>query len=244
MTAVDLFSRNRQSNRDYGEEAAPLAFTGGTNASACSAGWQTVKSVDSRGRPRPSFAECRIIIMSTTTPADSIDKTHHSYRPDIDGLRAIAVVAVILNHLEHSVLPGGYLGVDIFFVISGYVITSSLASNSDTHLGRTLLDFYSSRVRRLVPALIVMTLLTAAAIRLFDPYPGVSIITAAVSLFGLSNIFLFSQAINYFGHSAQLNPFSHTWSLGVEEQFYLLFPFIMHWLSSNHRGSSGEGSPE
>ncbi len=164
-------------------------------------------------------------------------KAIEQYRSDIDGLRAIAVLSVIVNHLYSAVLPGGYLGVDIFFVISGYVITASLERTRDIPLGRSLLLFYSRRIKRLLPALVTMVLIGGTLIRFVDPDPAVSAITAISSLFGLSNIFLFIEAKNYFAASTQLNPFSHTWSLGVEEQFYLLFPLLLRWRAP-HAGAS------
>ena len=164
---------------------------------------------------------------STTAAGPSQNK--FDYRKDIDGLRAIAVICVIVNHLYHAALPGGYLGVDIFFVISGYVITSSLEKTTYSSLGSQLLHFYSRRIKRLMPALITMVLVSSAVIRLFDPDALISSLTGLASIFGFSNFFLYSQAVNYFGVGAQRNVFSHTWSLGVEEQFYLLYPFLIRW---------------
>jgi peptidoglycan/LPS O-acetylase OafA/YrhL len=157
------------------------------------------------------------------------------YRNDIDGLRAIAVISVIINHLNHAVLPGGYLGVDVFFVVSGYVITMSLEKTTYSSLGAQLLHFYSRRIKRLMPALLVMAFVCSAAIRFFEPDAKVTTITGVTSIFGVSNIFLFAEATNYFGKSAELNIFSHTWSLGVEEQFYLLYPFLLRWRMRDYR---------
>lgn len=152
-----------------------------------------------------------------------------SYRPDVDGLRALAVVAVILNHFEAGLLPGGYLGVDIFFVISGFVITASLSRHSARNLGDLLADFYARRVRRILPALVVMVVVSALAICLVDPNPGTSLFTGIAALFGVSNVYLLLRLTDYFSASAELNIFLHTWSLGVEEQFYLLFPLLVWW---------------
>ncbi len=162
-----------------------------------------------------------------------------SYRPDVDGLRALAVVAVIINHFEAGLLPGGYLGVDIFFVISGFVITASLSRHSAKNLGDLLADFYARRVRRILPALVVMVVVSAVAICLVDPNPGTSLVTGIAALFGMSNIYLLLRLTDYFSASADLNIFLHTWSLGVEEQFYLLFPFLVWWsgLCRQRRGS-------
>ncbi len=150
-----------------------------------------------------------------------------SYRAEIDGLRALAVIAVIINHFDTRLLPSGYLGVDIFFVISGYVITASLSNRTSTGLGDLLGGFYVRRIKRLLPVLLIFVLITSLLVCLFDPYPALSLNTGIASLFGLSNIYLWLQSTDYFGEATQLNAFTHTWSLGVEEQFYLVFPVIV-----------------
>ncbi len=152
------------------------------------------------------------------------------YRPEIDGLRAFAVVAVIINHFNKDFLPGGYLGVDIFFVISGFVITSSLYQRPSKNFKDFISGFYERRIKRLVPALSVFVLITSVAICLFNPEPGFSLRTGLTSLFGLSNLYLFKESTDYFAQSTELNVFTHTWSLGVEEQFYILFPLLI-WFS-------------
>lgn len=157
------------------------------------------------------------------------------YRPEIDGLRAVAVLAVIVHHLSDRLLPGGYLGVDVFFVISGYVITASLADRPASSLGDLMLGFYARRIRRLLPALLLCVLVTALLICLVAPDPGQMLGVGWRALFGFSNITLYHLAVDYFRPAISLEPFAHTWSLGVEEQFYLLFPLLL-WFTGFGRG--------
>jgi peptidoglycan/LPS O-acetylase OafA/YrhL len=162
------------------------------------------------------------------------ENIQRAYRPEIDGLRTVAVVAVILNHFDRAVLPLGYLGVDIFFVISGFVITSSIYHRVGGGLFQFWSAFYGRRFKRLFPALAACVLITSILICLVDPAPVASLRTGASSLFGLSNFYLLKQATDYFGTWADLNAFTHTWSLGVEEQFYLVFPFVV-WATGFRR---------
>ena len=152
------------------------------------------------------------------------------YRPEIDGLRAFAVIAVIINHFNKAILPNGYLGVDIFFVISGFVITSSLYQRPSKNFKDFIRGFYERRLKRLVPALSVFVLITSITICLFNPEPSTSLNTGLTSLFGLSNLYLLKQSTDYFAQATEFNIFAHTWSLGVEEQFYAIFPLLI-WFS-------------
>ncbi|MDG2328517.1 MAG: acyltransferase, partial [Synechococcus sp. cluster2_bin.44] len=172
--------------------------------------------------------------MTSAEPSRSADPigaaSTTSYRPEIDGLRGLAVLAVVINHLNHTWLESGFLGVDIFFVISGYVITASINGRLNQPLGMFLGEFYRRRVQRLAPALITCVAITGLLTCLFVTDPSSSLITGATALFGVSNIYLLQESTNYFGLDASLNTFTQTWSLGIEEQFYLVFPAMAWWL--------------
>ncbi len=153
-----------------------------------------------------------------------------AYFAHVDGLRALAVLAVMLYHLHPAVLPGGFVGVDVFFVISGYVVTASLASHRTQAAGAFLGHFYARRLARLVPALMVMLVASTALYVLFVPrawFNRAAETTGQAAFWGLSNWSLDRQVVNYFEPRAELNPFTHTWSLGVEEQFYLIAPLLL-----------------
>lgn len=161
--------------------------------------------------------------------------TGQRHRSDIDGLRCVAVLAVIANHFSHSLLPSGHLGVDVFFVISGYVVTLSLMGRGKAPLSEFLLGFYGRRVKRLGPALIACVAISSVLLCLFSMDPGASLKTGLSALVGLANIYLYHAGTDYFATSAQMNLFTHMWSLGVEEQFYLLFPALWYVFSGNIR---------
>ncbi len=150
-----------------------------------------------------------------------------TYRPDIDGLRAIAVLSVVIFHLGVTGFDGGFVGVDVFFVISGYLITSILLRELDAG-GLSLRTFYFRRIRRLLPAVIATVVLTTAASAwLMSPYDFQRYSRSAVAaLFSLSNVVFFIEA-GYWDTASELKPLLHTWSLGVEEQFYLFWPALV-----------------
>ena len=151
-------------------------------------------------------------------------------------MRAFAVIAVILSHMSVPPFWSGFLGVDIFFVISGYVITASLESRATRDGAAFLLGFYERRIKRLSPALICCMLATTVCLCMFDPTPQVDMRTGQAALFGLSNAAIYTKSLDYFGNTSKLNPFTQTWSLGVEEQFYFLFP-LLAWVSGFGSGA-------
>jgi peptidoglycan/LPS O-acetylase OafA/YrhL len=173
------------------------------------------------------------------TASGAASGTHGSYVPFIDGLRAIAVLAVITYHLHAAWLPGGFTGVDIFFVISGYVVSASVAPRGPLRIGAFLGYFYARRLFRIGPALIACLLATSLAAILFIPYSWLSGTvqnTGTKAFFGLSNFTLASTDNDYFSPRVDFNPFTHSWSLGVEEQFYLIFPWLfLPWLHFRRR---------
>ncbi len=169
-------------------------------------------------------------------------RQNQSFRPEIQGLRAIAILAVIINHFNSWLMPSGFLGVDIFFVISGFVITSSLSQKAYSNTKDRWLVFYKKRIERLLPSLIICVLIVSLVAGLFI-YPWSrelhnSLITGISSLFGISNLYLLKNSTDYFGTSAELNLFTHTWALGVEQQFYLVYPFALGLSSFNTEENS------
>lgn len=166
-----------------------------------------------------------------------------SYRPDIDGLRALAVIAVIASHLPEKFLPSGFLGVDIFFAISGFVVTSSLLSQRRTRLSQLYVNFLARRIKRLMPALLVCVMITGFVVLATDPFPQHSIRTGLAALFGFANIELFTTELDYYAPSSKFNAFTHTWSLGVEEQFYIVFPLFAWFFFYRLKSISSKALP-
>jgi peptidoglycan/LPS O-acetylase OafA/YrhL len=153
------------------------------------------------------------------------------YRAEVDGLRAIAVLPVILFHAGITFFHGGFIGVDIFFVISGYLITSLIAEERE-HGKFSISNFYERRARRILPALFFVLLCclpVAWWVMNSSDFINFSQSLAAVSVFSSGLLFIFTAG--YFDASSDLKPLLHTWSLGVEEQFYLFFPPIFMWLA-------------
>lgn len=156
------------------------------------------------------------------------------YRSDIDGLRAIAVVSVIIFHL--GFLRNGYLGVDIFFVISGYLITG-ISFNELSDGKFSILSFYERRIRRIIP-LVLVTTTVAFVLGLFFMLPDdLENLSQSVfaSNFSVNNILMKITSADYWAVKNDYKPLMHTWSLGVEEQFYLLYPFIFFYLDKGKK---------
>ena len=163
-----------------------------------------------------------------SVPPDSHSKSH--YRPDIDGLRAIAVLAVVIYHAFPKILKGGFIGVDVFFVISGYLI-SKILFQSLNNGSFSFVDFYSRRIRRIFPALIVILLscfifgwliLTAEEFRQLGKH-----IASGAGF--ISNLVFWNES-GYFDNAADTKPLLHLWSLGIEEQFYIVWPLLL-WMA-------------
>lgn len=153
------------------------------------------------------------------------------YIPAIDGLRALAVIAVMLYHLGFTWIPGGFLGVDLFFVISGYVITRLLLDSIEQSGGLDLRGFYLARARRLLPALIFTVTTTTIAIGIWAPDTIKRLLTdMPFALTGTMNWWLVARHQDYFESIGRPPLLQHTWSLAVEAQFYLLWPLILYFI--------------
>ncbi|MFG1463669.1 acyltransferase family protein [Xanthobacter sp. DSM 24535] len=156
------------------------------------------------------------------------------YRADIDGIRALAVSLVLVFHAGFSFFPGGFIGVDVFFVISGYLITDNLLQSMKSGTF-SILNFYDRRVRRILPAFLVLIAATLVAGFLILTPGAYAVLgrSAAFAALGLSNFFFFRNT-GYFDGAAEAMPLLHTWSLAVEEQFYLAWPLVLY---AAYRGS-------
>ena len=161
------------------------------------------------------------------------------YRSEVDGLRAIAVVPVILFHAGVPYFNGGYVGVDIFFVISGFLITLSILADENFSPGERVARFYERRIRRIVPALVLVVLTTLlVGLLLLLPSELMELGESAVATALFASNFWFWSKSGYFAAPAEWMPLLHTWSLAVEEQFYIVFPLLMIAIGKGRRVAS------
>lgn len=170
--------------------------------------------------------------------------TGGAHRIDIQQLRAFAVIAVIVNHLAGGIFTGGYLGVDAFFVVSGYVITRSIANQPDAHQSRArfFVEFWVRRIYRLWPALFVVVSATSAIVWLLGVATPSMMLTGVTALVSLSNVRLYLGLQDYFALSTNNDWFMHTWSLSVEEQFYLIVSVLFGAIGLHRVGARSSRS--
>ncbi|RHZ12310.1 hypothetical protein DYB37_007688 [Aphanomyces astaci] len=203
--------------------AIPAASSATANEDGSSEGYVLVEDGSTTTAKKGEAATETSTSKATTTASHAI-----SYRPDIDGLRTIAVVPVVVFHAYPALLPGGFVGVDVFFVISGFLISAILLKEGAKHTF-TYASFYSRRIRRIYPALLVVatsTLVVGCCWLLKTPLRTLSATLVAGTLFG-ANLQLLTVDEGYFDASVKENPLLHLWSLGVEEQFYIVWPFLV-----------------
>jgi peptidoglycan/LPS O-acetylase OafA/YrhL len=171
-------------------------------------------------------------------PTPALDHSNF-YRPDIDGLRAIAVMAVVVFHINERWMPGGFAGVDIFFVISGFLITRNILKDVASPQGFSWREFYRRRILRILPVLFLVllsTLLVGHFLQLPVDYLELSY-SALASVISLANVyFTYFLDTSYFADDSSLQPLLHLWSLGVEEQFYVLWPIVLIALAKKKKG--------
>jgi peptidoglycan/LPS O-acetylase OafA/YrhL len=162
-------------------------------------------------------------------PIKSSNAHGFAYQPGLDGVRALAVAAVLLFHGGVGLLPGGFLGVDAFFVLSGFLITSLLLAERARHGRVRLAAFWGRRARRLLPALLVLLVVVTAVGRSVLPPAELALLRtdAWAALAYVANWRMINRGTDYFAQTAAPSPLQHTWSLGIEEQFYLLWPLLL-----------------
>lgn len=155
-------------------------------------------------------------------------QNHLRHRRDIDGLRAIAILGVLIFHINNSLIPGGFLGVDVFFVISGFLITSIIQRGLVAG-NFSITQFYERRIRRIIPALFVMILVVSASVVKLLPTQELEdyALSVKATVITTANIFFLDFLQDYFRGDSSTTPLMHTWSLAVEEQFYFVFPLLL-----------------
>jgi peptidoglycan/LPS O-acetylase OafA/YrhL len=166
-------------------------------------------------------------------PSPSLTGSRSGFRPDVEGLRGVAILLVVLYHAHLPLMGGGFVGVDVFFVISGYLITGLLFREVQRSGSISFKGFYARRVRRLLPALAMTLLVTAvASVFNFAPWNLGEVLKAGIaSALWSANLFFAVNTTNYLAQDANSNPFLHMWSLAVEEQFYFVWPALI-WLAT------------
>ena len=166
--------------------------------------------------------------MSTQAPVSSMWQ-RHLVRGDIQGLRAVAVLMVLIFHVWPDALPGGYVGVDVFFVISGYLIVGSLVKELERTGKVSVIEFYRRRARRLMPAalLVLSVVLVGTIIWLPDARWEDALLQIAASALYVQNWYLSWASVDYLAAENSASPLLHYWSLSIEEQFYIFWPLVM-----------------
>ncbi|MEL6778394.1 MAG: acyltransferase [Cyanobacteria bacterium J06597_16] len=169
-----------------------------------------------------------------------------AFRPDIEGLRAIAILLVIAYHAHVPGFKGGYIGVDMFFVLSGYLITWLLIHEAEETGTINLVRFYARRARRLLPALLLVLAVTIGiSAVLYAPFEQQALAhTALATAAYLSNAYFAQTAVDYLGTALETNPLLHTWSLSVEEQFYLVWPLLVAFAAGVSNRRTRQQSPQ
>jgi peptidoglycan/LPS O-acetylase OafA/YrhL len=159
----------------------------------------------------------------------SASGTKIPFRPDVEGLRALAIILVIVSHAGFSFLRSGFIGVDVFFVLSGYLITSLLIQEIGSTGRLNLVRFYARRARRLLPAAMLLVLVVCAVEAVVvSPYMQLRVLkAAAATIFYSSNLYFAHLGLHYFEQESATSPLLHTWSLAVEEQFYFIWPILL-----------------
>ncbi|QUX21557.1 MULTISPECIES: acyltransferase family protein [Nocardiopsis] len=170
--------------------------------------------------------------------------TERRFRPEVQGLRAVAVLLVLVYHLDPSLLPGGYVGVDVFFVISGFLITSLLYREASGQGRVSVARFYARRVRRLLPAATVVLVVTGAASYFLLPVTRLTdtMWQLVASAAYVENLYLARQSVDYLASEVAPSPVQHFWSLSVEEQFYLVWPLLFILWAALRRRGAGTGT--
>ena len=154
---------------------------------------------------------------------------HRQFRPDVEGLRAVAIVLVVLYHVHAGVAPGGYVGVDVFFVVSGFLITGQLVGELRTDGRISFLAFYARRARRILPAAMLTVIVTAvASALLLNPLAAKRALDDVLpAIYFGANVHFAAQGADYFNAGLSPSPIQHFWSLAVEEQFYIVWPLLL-----------------